>query len=478
MSDEFEELALRFQEPLEGEDHVDHSEVELTEDGVADALARQLRHVVRFDHGREAWFLWDAGGGYWRKDDAGSARHKARLFVRAVTEANSGLKSEAARKRFREKMRRQAFVSAVDRFMRDDPRCAVGASIDFWDQDALLLGAPGLTVDLRTGEYLAPDPAHRITRRTRIAPDRHAACPLWMAFLDQATGGDETLHRYLQVAAGYALTGLVREHSFFVVHGPGGAGKGTFVGALRAVMGDYAQTANAATFMERPFGEKHLTELVSLRGARLVVIDEIKAGERFDEGRVKSLTGGSNVRANAMRQDEIEFPPTWKLFFVANDLPRTSADTAMQRRLHLVPFVHPPAEPDVELGERLEAEHPAILAWAIRGCREYLTEGLRKPGVMAAAAGAYFSDEDVLGRWIEDECEVGSAEKVGGIYGEAKAIWNAWRRYAMAGAADPGNDQTFSGELRKRGFSKGRKRIGDKTPVVWWGIRLRGLDLP
>ena len=62
---------------------------------------------------------------------------------------------------------------------------------------------------------------------TAVAPG--GECPLWHAFLDRVTAGDEALQQYLQRVCGYALTGLTREHALFFFYGNGANGKTTFV---------------------------------------------------------------------------------------------------------------------------------------------------------------------------------------------------------------------------------------------------------
>ena len=59
--------------------------------------------------------------------------------------------------------------------------------------------------------------------------------PTWDKFLDRITGGDVELIAFLQRMAGYALTGLTREHALFFLYGTGANGKTTFLGAIIAL---------------------------------------------------------------------------------------------------------------------------------------------------------------------------------------------------------------------------------------------------
>jgi putative DNA primase/helicase len=108
-----------------------------------------------------------------------------------------------------------------------------------------------------------------------------------------------------------------------------------------------------------------------------------------------------------MRCDFFEFLPEFKLIIAGNHKPGLrSVDEAIRRRLHLVPFTItiPKGERDLSLSEKLRAESPGILAWAIQGCLEWQQYGLNPPAIVRNATADYLAGEDVIGRWLEDNC--------------------------------------------------------------------------
>ena len=112
--------------------------------------------------------------------------------------------------------------------------------------------------------------------------------------------------------------------------------------------------------------ERHPTDVAKLHGARLVVAQETEKGRRWDETKIKTMTGGDKMTARFMRQDFFDFMPKFKLLIVGNHKPRLdNVDEAMRRRLLLVPFTVqiPPDERDPDLPRKLKAEWPAILRW-------------------------------------------------------------------------------------------------------------------
>ena len=71
-----------------------------------------------------------------------------------------------------------ATAAAVERYAQSDQAMAVTQAI--WDCDLYLLGTPGGTVDLRTGELTVPIIEDYISKLTSVTPADTADCPLWL----------------------------------------------------------------------------------------------------------------------------------------------------------------------------------------------------------------------------------------------------------------------------------------------------------
>src|SRR5262249_37162365 len=101
--------------------------------------------------------------------------------------------------------------------------------------------------------------------------------------------------------------------------------------------------------------------------------------------------------------------PQFKLIVAGNHRPRMrSADDAMRRRMQVIPFKHKPKTVDKQLREKLKAELPGILRWAIEGEIERRTlGGLNPPRQVIMATDEYFRDENTLGKWFDERCEAG-----------------------------------------------------------------------
>jgi len=315
------------------------------------------------------------------------------------------------------------------------------------------------TFDLHTGVSRAPDPLDYITKKTacRCAP-AGTPHPLWSEFLERVTDGSAELQEFLQRYVGYCCTGYTSEHVFVFAYGTGANGKSTFINTIAGIFGDYATVADMSTFMASNT-EHHPTDLAKLRGARLVVAQETQGGRRWDEAKIKALTGGDKITARFMRQDFFDFVPTFKLFICGNHKPRlSSVDEAMRRRLLLVPFTVqiPLAERDPRLPEKLKAEWPAILRWCIDGCLEWQRVGLAPPPIVRDATEEYFAGQDMLQQWLED-CTTDRGAFAFTLTADLFASWKAW---CESSNLKPGNQQRLAEALIARGYPKKRDNTG------------------
>jgi putative DNA primase/helicase len=426
----------------------------VTEDSAAVEFVEQHGNDLRYCHSTGAWFRWN--GVYWAKNQTGIALQWARELARRLAE------NQDERKRYI--THKTAFASGVERFAKVDPKIAV--TIDYWDADPWLLGTPGGTVDLRTGLLRDSLQHDGITKSTEVAPLAED-CPRWLQFLSETTGDDQALIRFLQQWCGYALTGLTREHALVFVYGPGGNGKSVFLNVVTAILKDYSTTAAMDTFTAS-HADKHPTDLAMLRGARLVTASETEEGRAWAESRIKQMTGGDRISARFMRQDFFEFTPQFKLMIVGNHKPMLrNIDEAARRRFLIVPFERKPDEPDRDLERKLMTEAAGILQWMIQGCLDWQANGLVKPDSVTAATKDYFSDQDLFGLWLAEECDC----EPGNTYKRVSSsgAFKAWKEFALVAGHPPGSRQSFTDQMIRHGLGYERTRASRE----FFGVCLR-----
>src|SRR3981081_3181584 len=309
----------------------------VTEDAAALAFTERYRNTLRFDHDIGKWFVWT--GTHWQCERTGLAFSWARELARELAKAEPN--------KVRLISSKTSFAGGVERFARTDRTFAVTS--DIWDQNIYLLGTPGGTVDLRTGEIRQAMPEDFITKITAVAPADKPECPRWLQFMREATNDDDGLIAFLQQFSGYMLTGDTKEHSLLFIHGGGGNGKSVYQNTLAGILNNYAETAAMETFVASSM-DKHPTDLAMLHGARLVSASETEEGRAWAESRNKKITGGDKISARFMRQDFFEFTPQFKLLLIGNHKPTLrNVDDAARPRFNIVPFIHKPPTPDRHL---------------------------------------------------------------------------------------------------------------------------------
>lgn len=383
--------------------------------------------------------------------------HEVAGEEKAAEKVRSWAKSEART------LRNKVTVAAVESLAQSN-RASAARAEDF-DAAPMLLGTPGGTVDLRTGDTRAAQRADYITRLTTVAPE-HGPASRWLGFLEEVFQGDQELIAFMQRAAGYSLTGETREHKLLFCYGGGRNGKGTFLETLFYILGDYGRRIAASALLNSQ-GEKHPTDLAGLRGARFVVGSELPRGKSWDEAALKDLTGGDVLTARFMRQDFFDFRPQFTLWIAGNTMPSfKGVDEALRARVVLVPFtVTIPAERrDTELPMKLREEAGQILSWAIEGAVEWQRRGLAVPVSVARASQDYMDGEDTLGQFLADETV---QEPMGFV--TTTALYQRFTQWAEGQGLHGWTLRTMQKELATRGLPVARRSAG----AGFLGVRLR-----
>jgi putative DNA primase/helicase len=420
----------------------------LTEDALALRFSERHKDDLRYVALKNQWYKWDRTR--WVPEQTYLAFHLARASCRDDAIAYGNGKPP-------DKVLTAKTFAAVQTLARADRRQA--ATLEQFDADPWLLTTDGETIDLHHGSGDPPDPNDYITKKTACAIAASGTPhPIWTEFLNRIFNNDEVLISFVQRYLGYCLTGETSEHRFVFGYGTGANGKGTLLNTVAKIMGDYATVADVGTFLAANH-ERHPTDVAKLHGARLVVAQETEKGRRWDEVKIKSMTGGDKMTARFMRQDFFDFLPTFKLFITGNNKPSLdNVDEAMRRRLLLVPFtVQIPAdERDPDLPKKLEAEWPAILRWVVDGCLSWQEIGLAPPEIVTKATDEYFSDQDVVRQWL-DECTEPAADTA---FTPLTQLFASWKKWADERSIPPGGSNTLSEALVAKHYRRKKRKRG------------------
>jgi P4 family phage/plasmid primase-like protien len=272
------------------------------------------------------------------------------------------------------------------------------------------------------------------------------------------------LKKYLLRIYGYALTGDVREHALIMQIGEGGNGKGVLNDLISEdIIGRYPVGYSCNVPIEALLttkGDRHPNELMDLWKTRLAFARESDEGTRWNEGRVKWLTGADPIKARRMRQDFVEFLPTHKLIIFGNAKPtlHASDQSSWKRRLHMIPFPQKwddrpdhsknVRKADKELRDKLRREAPGILQLLIYACLEYSKlKGLHPPKTVCEASDDYLEEQNTIALWMEERCDRANPNETTTV----NELWMNWSHWAQDHCEFIGRRQEFKGKLERAG---------------------------
>lgn len=415
-----------------------------------DSFGERVRYCAKF----RKFFVWDDTR--WRQDeteqvfDLGAQVARGLLTEAMATDVKEGDRWKALLRWAIRSESRNTIAHSLEQ-ARASRRLAI--TPDDLDRDPWLFNTANGTLDLQTGEIRPHAQSDLLTQISPVRFDQAAEAPRWIQFLQEIFLGDQELIDFIQRAVGYALSGSVSEQVMLVHHGLGANGKSVFFSILQALFGDYAiRSPFDALTVSRNEGPRN--EIARMKGKRLVLASEGEYGARLAQAVVKDLTGGETVAARFLYGEYFEFQPTAKLFLATNHKPKIQGnDFAIWRRLRLVPYgaTFPKDDPrcDPHLTEKLMAELPGILAWAVRGCIAWQEHGLGAPEAVAVATSDYRSEEDSLGEFLAERCRLDPGAAV-----SKKELYAAYLEWAEGSNTRPLGKTNFVRNLEGHGIQR------------------------
>jgi putative DNA primase/helicase len=449
---------------------------------------------------REDWHRWD--GAAWPKlpDDAVrselvayceqvfDADNLAKLAARAAGNAVGGEGGEGGKKEPPPEARK-----VTCRLINDVRQALVAQTIlphtlapPAWLGDATgpdlrqCLFARNGVIDLaalvagRTDYLTPPTPDLFNTTALPFAFDPAAPEPKeWLQFLADVWPGDAESPALLQQWFGYCITPDTRRQKIMLVVGPGRSGKGTIGRVLTALVGAANTAAPTLGSLAERFG------LWPLLGKTLAVVGDAYLSGRADATliteRLKSISGEDLQTVDRKNREPVEARLGVRFLILTNEAPRLADSSAViTTRLLLLQTTlsHIGAE-DLTLEERLLAELPGILLWAIAGW-----ERLRRAGRFTQpAAGAETLRQmrelaSKITAFVEDCCTRGP-----GLKAPVAEVYGAFRAWcAENGIEKPAARNLFSRDVQAAypAVTVGREREGGggMSPRLFRGLEL------
>ena len=110
----------------------------------------------------------------------------------------------------------------------------------------------------------------------------------------------------------------------------------------------------------------------------------------------------------------------------------------------------------------------------IAGCLDWQADGLVRPASVHAATEAYFLDQDLMGQWLEDCCDIEIGNKK--LWDKSGDLFESWHDYAIKAGEKPGSQKSFGASLQRHGVEK--HRTPDTRGYKFVRSRRRAIKVP
>jgi putative DNA primase/helicase len=384
-------------------------------------------------------------------------------------------------------LRKANYNKNVLYFAMSEPNIAITG--ERWDSNPWVLGVINGVLELKTGECRDGRPDDCIRS---ICPTEwkglNTPCPRFEQFLqeifdDRAPDVRNTLVSFFRRLFGYAITGLSKEAIFPIFYGEDGRnGKDTLFGVMQRVLGTAIADAisNDCIISNDKYrtGGAPTPHLMDLQGKRMVWGSETKKGDKINVSQIKQLTGGGRISGRRLNENQRSFEPTHTLFLMTNDKPVVgSRDKAFWERACMIKFgirfVDSPKESnerkkDAFMGEKLDKEDSGILAFLVRGCLEYQSQGMGRPEDISDSTKEYRESEDLTLQFITEQCICREGAKVG-----VTQLWEEYTTWCKDNHIKSADGVSFKRDIEKR-FEKKK----GKTGWFYLGVGIIDLNSP
>jgi putative DNA primase/helicase len=299
----------------------------------------------------------------------------------------------------------------------------------------------------------------------------------WLAFLKQLWPDNPEAIDTLQEIFGYYLTADTRQQKAFALIGPKRSGKGTIARVLTALLGPVNCAAPTLAGLATNFG------LQPLIGKRAAIISDARLGSRADQHtiaeRLLSISGEDSLTIDRKYSSDWTGRLQVRFLILSNELFRLAdASGALASRFILLVLTQSfYGREDMRLTERLMAELPGILNWAIAGWARLEERGYFQQPASGVESMQELEDlTSPIGAFLRERCEIGPAYSA-----NVDTVYFAWKSWCDTQGRDhAGTKQTFGRDLRAAlpGLKTLRPRTEYGRVREFQGLKLRPDDDP
>lgn len=322
-------------------------------------------------------------------------------------------------------------------------------------------------IDLRTGNIRPHDPTSFCTHIAPYVPGEGSR-EVFHEFVQQITGADPKLVRYLQIILGSMLYGKIFMEALFIVLGNGRNGKSTFINVCGHAIGDYCTSIDAQVLTTDR--QNRGATLATLRGCRMAIGGELEEGQRLSAKTLKRVCSTDDLVIEAKYHQPETITPSHHIILFSNFLPRVgSTDNGTWRRIKVIPF-----NADMPTGQNERPDYAdyllresggVVLEWLIEGARLFYEAGYRveEPEAVKAATEAYKDQEDWLKEFLDERCHRRQGDKV-----RPEDLYREYQDFARANGDYCRRRADFKQAMERAGYSR-KIYSGDR---YWVGVSI------
>jgi putative DNA primase/helicase len=297
----------------------------------------------------------------------------------------------------------------------------------------------------------------------------------WLSFLRQLWPNDPQTIATLQMWFGYCLLPDTSQQKILMLVGPKRSGKGTMARVLRELVGTRNTVAPTLASLTTNFG------LWPLLDKTVAIISDARLSGRTDAAvvveRLLSISGEDAQTVDRKNLSPVTPKLAVRFTILTNELARLNATSgALVGRLIILRLVNSWYDKeDTKLTDKLLAELPQILLWAMDGWRKLRAAGrFPQPDSSAALVQDMEDLASPIGQFVRECCVLDVGAEV-----PMRDLFSRWREWcAEKGRKEHGTEQTLGRDLRAFLPALGRRRLrdGSERKRLYTGIRLRTND--
>lgn len=321
-------------------------------------------------------------------------------------------------------------------------------------------------LDALTGELHPHTPDHPSTIRLPVAWDPNAHHPRFDQFLNEVLP-DQPTRQVLEEALANLLIPDCRYEKATMLTGSGANGKSVFLSAVEAMLGKQ----NISNLALQEVQERFST--AELAGKLANVFADLPKTALEDSGTFKMLVSGDVLKAERKHQNPFTFANRAKLFFSANELPKTKdKTTAFWRRWIIVPFPNqfPEGDPRRDPNLKAKLQEPEALSYllrlAVEGMRRLVARGhfIESQATKHAMAN-YKLESDTLASFVAEVLQEGV-----GLFVGKDELYRSYQDWCVGSGLHAMNKIVLGRELHRLipNLCESKRAIGGKQFVRCW----------